>query len=232
MDRLTKEGKVSRAYLGLHLHPDLTPELGRQFKLPNLSGALVTEVEPNSPAAKAGFKEGDFVIEFNGHRVKNMGQLRLMVSETAPGTKATLKLLRDSAEKNLTATLAPMPDDMLARGGRAQPNDRGQSEMDALDGVEVTDLDARARRENSIPAEIKGALVSNVEQDSNSADAGLRAGDVILEINRQAAHNADEAVQLSDKAKGDHILLRVWRRDTSGDRGGMLYLSVDNVKRK
>jgi serine protease Do len=232
MDRLTKEGKVRRAYLGLRLQPDMTPELVRQFKLPNFNGALVTEVEPDSPGAKAGFKDGDFVIEFNGRQVKNMEQFRLMVSESASGTKVSVKILRDGAEKTLTATLAAMPDQMLARGGRTQPNDRGQSDMDSLDGVEVSDLDARTRRENDFPADLKGAVVSNVDQDSNAAEAGLRQGDVILEIDRHAVHSADEAVTSSEKAKGDHILLRIWRRESGGGRGGTLYLSVDNVKRK
>ena len=232
MDRLTKEGKVRRAYLGLHLQPEMTPELARQFKLPNFNGALVTEVEPGSPGAKAGFRDGDFVIEFEGRKVRNMEQFRLMVSETAPGTKVTLKVLRDGAEKSMTATLGAMPDEVLARGGRTQPNDRGQSDMDSLDGVEVSDLDTQARRETEFPADLKGALVSNVDQDSNAAEAGLRQGDVILEIDRHAVHSADEAVNASEKAKGDHILLRVWRRDNAGGRGGTLYLSVDNVKRK
>ena len=232
MDRLTKEGKVRRAYLGLHLQPEMTPELARQFKLPNFNGALVTEVEPGSPGAKAGFRDGDFVIEFEGRKVRNMEQFRLMVSETAPGTKVTLKVLRDGVEKSMTATLGAMPDEVLARGGRTQPNDRGQSDMDSLDGVEVSDLDTQARRETEFPADLKGALVSNVDQDSNAAEAGLRQGDVILEIDRHAVHSADEAVNASEKAKGDHILLRVWRRDNAGGRGGTLYLSVDNVKRK
>ena len=96
--------------------------------------------------------------------------------------------------------------------------------------MEVTDLDAQARREADIPDNIRGALVTSVDQDSNAAEAGLRAGDVIVEINRQPVRSADEAVALSEKAKADRILLRVWRGGEG--RGGMLFLSVDNTKRK
>jgi serine protease Do len=195
-----------------------------------MNGALVTTVDPESPAGKAGFKEGDFVTEFNGQKVKDMRQLRLLVSQTAPGRKVTLRLLRDGKEKTLAVTLGEMPKEELARNGQLKPGERGQSKTDALDGVEVTDLDAQARHEADIPNHVRGALVTKVEEDSNAAEAGLRAGDVIIEIDRQSVRTSDEAVALSEKVKGERILLRVWR---SGEgRGGMLFLSVDNTKRK
>ena len=230
MERLISEGKVSRGYLGLGLQVEMTLELVKEFNLPNLNGALVTTVEPDSPAAKAGFKEADFVTEFNGQKLKDMRQLRLLVSQTAPGKVVKVKILREGKERILTATLGEIPKEMLARGGQDQPKERGKSEKDALDGVEVADLDAQAQREAGIPDNIRGALVTSVDQDSNSAEAGLRPGDVIVEINRQPVHSSDEAVALSEKAKTDRIRLRVWR---GGDgRGGMLFLSVDNTKRK
>ncbi len=230
MERLISDGKVERGYLGLLLQPEMTPELAKQFNLPSMNGALVTTVEPDSPAGKAGFKDGDFVTEFNGQKVKDMRQFRLMVSQTAPGRKVTLRILRDGKEKTLTATLGEMSKEALAGNGQGQPGGRSQSKTDALDGVEVTDLDAQARREADIPDNVKGALVTKVVEDSNAAEAGLRAGDVITEIERQRVRSADEAVAASEKAKGDRILLRVWRGGEG--RGGMLYLSVDNTKRK
>jgi serine protease Do len=175
-------------------------------------------------------KEGDFVTEFDGQKIKDMRHLRLLVSQIAPGKKVSLKILRDGKEKNLTATLGEMPREGLARIGQAQPGERGESKTDALDGVEVTDLEAQARGEAGVPNNIRGALVTNVDQNSNAADAGLHAGDVIVEINRQPVRNADEAVASSDKAKGDSILLRIWRGGEG--RGGMLWLTVDNTKRK
>src|ERR1039458_1203421 len=147
MERLISDGKIARGYLGLWLQPELTPELAKQFKLPSMSGALVTTVDAESPAGKAGFEQGDFVTEFNGKKVKDMRQLRLMVSQTAPGKKVTVRILRDGKEKTLTATLGEMPKEELARNGQKQPGDRGQAKTDALDGVGVTDLDAQARRE-------------------------------------------------------------------------------------
>ena len=93
------------------------------------------------------------------------------------------------------------------------------------------DIDARKRRQSDIPGNIQGALVANLDQDSNAAEAGLRPGDVIVEINRKPVRGADDAVALSEKAKDDQILLRVWRNDGSGE-GGMTYLTVDNSKQK
>ena len=81
-----------------------------------------------------------------------------------------------------------------------------------------------------IPDEIKGALVTDVDPDSNSAEAGLKQGDVIVEINRQPVNNAGDAVKLCKQAKGDQILLKVWRRD--GNLSGTRYLSVDNTKKE
>ncbi|NDA68730.1 MAG: Do family serine endopeptidase, partial [Verrucomicrobia bacterium] len=94
MDRLVTDGKVTRGYLGVMIQP-VTPELAREFKLADNSGALVGEVTSDSPADKAGLKEGDVVTEFNGKKVTDSRQLRLMVSQTAPGTKAPLRLIRD-----------------------------------------------------------------------------------------------------------------------------------------
>jgi serine protease Do len=230
MERLISDGKVARGFLGLHLQGEMTPGLVKEFNLPNINGALVTAVDPDTPAGKAGFKEGDFVTEFNGQKVKDMRQFRLMVSQTAPGRKVTLKIWRDGKEKTLTATLGEMPKEALARSGQGQPDERGQSKTDALDGVEVTDLDAQARREADVPEDVRGALVAKVDEDSNAAEAGLRTGDVIVEINRQSVRSSDEAVAASEQAKTDRIRLRVWRGGEGG--GGMLFLSVDNTKRK
>jgi serine protease Do len=230
MERLIRDGKVTRGYLGLWLQPEMSPELAKQFSLPTMSGALVTTVDPNSPAAKAGFKQGDFVTDFDGQKVKDMRHMRLMVSETAPGMKVTMKILRDGQQKTLSATLGELPREAQASPHPTQQTQPSPSGKDALDGVDVTDLNAQVRREVSVPAEVQGALVTNVKPDSNAADAGLQAGDVIVEIDRKPVKTADKAVTFSEKANGDRILLRIWRGGEGG--GGMLFLSVDNIRHK
>jgi serine protease Do len=224
MDRIIAEGKVVRGYLGVYIQ-QITPELAKQFDLPDTNGALIGGVTPDTPAAKAGLKEGDVIIEYKGSKVLDNRQLRLNVAQTSPATKVTLKILRDGKEKTLHATLEELPADQLAsnkEGGRGRgPSNRS----DTLDGVEVTDLDPRLRRQFGIPSHVIGALVTQVDPDSSAYDAGLRAGSVIMSINRQPVKSADDAVDLTEKQEGQRLLLRVWYQ------GGSQYIVVDASKR-
>ncbi len=236
MDRIITEGKVTRGFLGINIQP-LTPELAKEFKLPDeSSGVLVGGVTPDGAASKAGIRDGDVILEFNGKRVNEPRTLQLLVAQTAPGTKVPLRVLRNDAngkaeEKNVTVTLAELPADALASRDRSVPGERAQPSRDALDGVEVTDLDARTRRRFDLPNSINGALVTSVEPDSKAAEAGLRPGDIVLEINRQPVRNADDAVSLSERLPGDRVLLRVWSRNGNAI-GGTRYIVVENPKRK
>jgi len=100
-----------------------------------------------------------------------------------------------------------------------------------MDGVEVTDLDSRARRQVDIPNNVRGAVVTNVDPDSKAAEAGLRPGDVIVEINRQPVRNSDDAANLAQRAKNDRLLLRVWSSGGGGGLGGTHYLVIETSKR-
>jgi serine protease Do len=235
MNQLVEHGKVTRGFLGVKMQP-LTPELAKAFNLPDeSSGVLVGEVTPNSAAERAGIKDGDVIIEVNGKKVTDTRTLQLLVSQTAPGTKTTVKILRGEPgqkplEKTLTATLKELPAEGLAGNEQTKPGERN-SAFDALDGVEVTDLDARTQRQMGLPINLRGALVTQVDPDSNAAKASpipLRQGDVVLELDHQPVRSADDAVRLSEKAKGDQILLRIW----SASGGGKQFVVVDNRKHK
>ena len=237
MDRLITTGKVTRGYLGVDIQP-LTPDLAKEFRLPDeSSGALVGGVRPNSPAGKSGFVDGDVIVDFNGKKVTDPRSLQLAVAQTAPGTKVSVQVLRDengkTVEKTLNTTLGELPSEAIAGNNRSQrQNEGGSQSMDALDGVEVAELDAAARRQFDIPRTLHGALVVNVDPNSAVAEAGLQQGDVIVEINRQPVRNAEDAVNLSEKAKGDRVLLRVWSRAGGGGTGGTHYLVVESSKHK
>jgi len=225
MDRLIRDGKVTRGFLGIGLQrDDITPDLAKEFMLPDQSGALVTDVSPNGPAADAGLKQGDVIIEFNRKKVTDNRHLRLVVSQTSPKTKATLKVVRDGKEKTVAVTLGEMPEEIA--GPTGAPVEKVEPKTDTLDGVEVADLDSRMRRQFNVPASVRGALVTNVEDGSEAFDAGLRPGDVILEMDRKPVTSADDAIAVSRKAKGDRMLLRVWTR------GMTHFVTVDNSKRK
>jgi serine protease Do len=217
---------VARGYLGIYPQ-DLTPDLAQQFNIPNQTGALVGDVYPSTPAQKAGLKSGDVILAINDKDITDAHSLTLTVSELAPGSTATLKILRDGTPKSITLVLAEHPG---SDGVESQKNPESDSStMDSLDGVAVQDLDSDIRQQLRIPDHVKGAIVTEVAEDSNAAEADLMKGDVIVEINRQPVASADDAIRLSKEAKGDHILLKVWHRE-----GGLAltrFLSVDNTKR-
>jgi serine protease Do len=214
MERLVADGRVTRGYLGVMIQP-VTDDLAKAFDLKDNSGALVGDVTEDSPAEEAGLKEGDVITEFNGKKVNSSQQLRLMVSQTAPGTKAPVKLLRDGKPMDLSVKLGELPKEGLAKAGMKRG---GGDEL--LDGVTVDDLDNRARRQFGLPNALDGAVVTEVGPSSPAARAGLQPGDVIVEINRRRASNADEAVRMSEGLEGDRVLLRVW------SRGGSRYLVI------
>src|SRR5207245_1515944 len=112
MERIVTDGKVSRGYLGVMIQP-LTPELAKEFKLPENTGALVGEVTPKSPAAQAGLKEGDVIIEFNGKKVSDSRHLHFMAAQVSPGTHVTLKTIRDGEEQTFTLKLGELPSEGL-----------------------------------------------------------------------------------------------------------------------
>jgi serine protease Do len=106
----------------------------------------------------------------------------------------------------------------------AKSDSRSNDDEGTLNGVEVSDLDANGRRQFNIPENIRGALVTNIDPDSAAAEAGLRTGDIILEINRHPVKNADDAVKLTEKPKDKTTLLRVW------SNGGSRFVVVDESK--
>lgn len=227
MDQLVTDGKVSRGYLGVNIQP-VTPELAKEFKLPDENGALVGGVQPGTPAATAGLKEGDVIIEFNGRKVTDSGQFRLMVAQTRPESKVTLKLIRDGKERTIDAKLGTLPEELGGMPGSG-PNRSTEPASSALDGVQLGDLDARLRRQYDIPEEVQGALVTNVEAGS-AAENVLRAGEVIVEVNRRAVRNADDVIELAEKARSDRLLLRVW--SNAGGLTGTRYVTIENRKRQ
>ena len=116
MERLVTDGKVTRGYLGVMIQP-VTADLAKEFKLKDQSGALVGEVTPKSPAEAAGLKDGDVIVEFKGKKVTDSRHLRLMVAQTAPDTKVTLKVIRDGDELTCTVKLGELPAEGLAKAG-------------------------------------------------------------------------------------------------------------------
>jgi len=206
MEDLVKDGQVRRGFLGVAIQ-DVTPALAKKLELEAQGGALVADVTEGTPAAKAGLQSGDVITELNGKTVRDSKQLRLQVARTEPGTSVTLKALRDGKEKSFNVTLKELPQ----KGSLAKAGDHGSADGEALRGVAVQDLDVRARRQMEVPEDITGALITEVAPGSAAEHAGLRSGDLIVEINRKAVRNAEDAVNLTSQPKDRVTLLRVWR---------------------
>jgi serine protease Do len=165
-------------------------------------------------------KDGDVILSFNGEKVSDSRHLKLEVASLAPGEKVPVEILRDGSRKTLEVKLKELPgEEQMAKnssGGNA-----GQ-DQGSLQGVGVANLDTQARQQYNVPENVKGAVVTDVAQDSASAEAGLKAGDVIMEINHHAVASADDAVKLTEHSSNNKLtLLRVW------SDGGSHYIVVD-----
>jgi len=177
-------------------------------------------VVDDGPAAKAGFKPGDVVLEFNGKQVTDSRHLQLAVAGTKPGSKVPVEILRNGEKKTFDVTIEQLPGtEQLAETNSENGNDTG-----TLNGVAVSDLDQQHRNEFNIPKDIKGAIVTQVEPGSPAAEAGLKPGDVIEDINHHPVKSADEAVKLTENTNSKRTLLRVWQK------GGSHYIVVDESK--
>ncbi|HUL55006.1 MAG TPA: DegQ family serine endoprotease [Opitutaceae bacterium] len=219
MDSLVTTGKVVRGFLGVTIQ-DVTPNLAEQFHLQSPKGAIVSDVTPDSPAAKAGLKSDDVILDYNGKPLKDSRQLKFAVAATTPGSEVKVRLLRDGKEETVSVKVGELP------GEKQRVAASGSGDNDVLDGVEVSDLDAGARNEFEVPARVHGALVTNVDPGSAAAEAGLAPGDVIQEINHQPVRTADDAVRLTEHAGSRKTLLKLW------SHGGTHYLVVDETDGK
>jgi serine protease Do len=219
MHNLIAYGHVTRGYLGVSIQ-NVTPVLADEFKLKEAEGALVSDVAPDSPAAKGGIKDGDVVLNFNGKKVTDSLHLRLAVADTKPGSTVPVEVLRNGDKQTLNVTVKQLPGtETLAENNAGNSNDTG-----TLNGVGVADLDQQARGQLNIPKDVSGALITQVDPASPSADAGLKPGDVIEEINHHAVKDANDAVSLTENPADKRTLLRIWAN------GGSHYVVVDESK--
>jgi serine protease Do len=216
MDSLVKNGQVERGLLGVMIQ-NVTPDLAKAFKLDRTTGALVGDVTPGSPADKAGLKSGDVITQLNGQPIEDASQLKLRVTETASGSQVHLVVNRIGESKTFDVTLGSVPENKAAKASESN----GDARREALAGVAVTDLDQNTRAELKIPKNVQGALITQVAPDSAAYEAGLRAGDVITELNRQPVNNAQDAVAHTEKQTSNETLVKVWTKE------GSHYLTVD-----
>ena len=203
MNQLLKNGKVVRGYLGVMIQP-VSPEIAEAFNLPDARGALVGEVTPDGPAARAGLAQGDVITELNGVRVDDSRELRLKVSQLAPGSAIKLKIIRDGAPREVTITLGEAPNEK-------ETANNGNPESDSSDGLSVETLTPQLARQLELPANVSGVVVTGVQDGSRADQAGLRRGDVIQQVNRRPVNNVAEFERAMKQNTGKSAVLLVNR---------------------
>jgi serine protease Do len=205
VDQIIKTGTVHHGYLGISMN-DVTPENAQFFNLPDASGAVVSQVTPDSPAGKAGLKSGDVLRELNGKKILDGRELQVAVSETAPGTVIDLGILRDGKPETVKMTVGE-----FQKEKSEEASDTGASEQRGRLGLTVADLSPDVRQQLHVPEQVHGAAIQEVRPGSAADDAGLTPGDVILEVDRHPVTDADNFVsQIHAVPQGKDVLLLVW----------------------
>jgi serine protease Do len=207
-------GEVKRGFLGVFLReidPNMAKALGRE----DGSGVLVAEVGEKTPAEAAGMKPGDIIVGFAGEPVESVQQLRLDISNNPPGSDAVFEIVRKGETKELRVKLGDLKDNNLA-GGPAPSRPSGGKERSLIDGVVVDNLDDDTRSSLQLDESVKGVVVKSVQDDSAAAEAGLRPGMVMTQIDQTDVGSLAEARKIVQGFKGDVLLVQVYiggRRD-------------------
>jgi serine protease Do len=214
MGQLVSSGRVRRGMVGVSIQP-VTADIAASLSLPAVRGALVSEVQPGSPAERAGIRRGDVITAVNGSPVADYNAFRNVIARTQPGTEVTLTVSRDGREQQLRATLAELPveraegDERPAGGG--EENTGGSGRL----GVTVEPLTAESAARLDLPRDARGLLVTGVDPAGPAAEAGVRRGDLIQELNRRPVTTREEFRAALAGAGERPVLLLVTREGRS-----------------
>src|ERR1700733_9237531 len=200
MDQLVKTGKVTRAYLGI-VPQDVTPAMAKAFGNEETHGALVGDVSPNSPGQKGGLERGDIILQVNGKPVADSNDLRMTISMMQPDSDVKLRVLHNGAERDVAVRLGELPTET------ASVKPQGEHAQSSLSGVAVENIDSETAQDLKLPAKTQGVVVTDVDPASQAADAGLRQGDVIQEVNHKPVKNTSDFEQALRGSKEANLLL-------------------------
>jgi serine protease Do len=211
---LREKGRVVRGWLGVQVQR-VTPELAKSFGLDRERGALVADVMPDTPAEKAGVERGDIIVEFNGRKIEEMNDLPRVVASIPPNTEVPMKLLRKGQEKVVQVKVAEMKEERVAAGSGT---------LEEGLGMTVQELTPEIARNLGV-SESKGVIVTNVEDGTPAEEAGIRRGDVILEVNQKKVENLRDYRAALGRVGGTDSLLMLVRRGNN-----VLYVALKMAK--
>ncbi|HVJ43296.1 MAG TPA: DegQ family serine endoprotease [Dongiaceae bacterium] len=224
IDSLREHGSVERGWLGVQIQK-VTPDLAKALGLPQPEGALVADVQSDSPAQKL-LKTGDVIVGYNGQTVDEMRELPRLVAATKPQTKVDLTVWRDHQMQKVSLVIGKLkPDQQVAENTAPQEDTTNSSgSVDVADlGASFAPLDAAARTQLNIDKSVKGVVVSNVNDDSPLAEQGIAEGDVIERIGDSAVSTPQDVSRLTKDAKANHQSVVMMLVD---HRGQELFVAV------
>ena len=207
MDQLIRTGSVRRAKLGITVQ-GISADMAQAMNLPSAQGALVSNVEDASPAARAGLRQGDVITQFNGKPVADSNQLRNEVAATTPGSTVSLQVLRDGRTENVQAKVGELPV-KRDRSGAASER-RGEGKF----GMSVEPLTPDLAEQAGVPRTTRGVIVAEVDPAGVAADSGVQEGDVIEKVDGQSVTSVDALKSALDRDGSKPALLLVNRKGT------------------
>jgi serine protease Do len=207
VETLIRDGKITHAFIGIQI-ADVTPDNAKFFQMNKAEGALVSDVQPDAPGAKAGLRTGDVITELDGKSVTDAGQLQMLVGQKRPGETIHLQVVRDSKSMSVPVTLEVLGGDKGIEIAGGEHKGRW--------GIKLGDLTSDVRNELQAQGTLHGAVVEDVLPGSPADNAGLQRGDVIMEVNRHEVKSASEVAQaLSGVPSGQDALVLVWSQGGS-----------------
>jgi serine protease Do len=216
MDHILKHGRVVRGSIGVAVQ-DVTPALARGLGLPDLRGVLVSDLAPGGPAAHAGLRRGDVVLKVGDRTVDSDGQFRNLVAQLAPGSRARVLARRGEREQAFDIGVIER-----AEQAPRQPPTDPEARTDPL-GMTIADITPEIARQFRLSRTVRGVLVTDVLRGGLADEAGLRPGDLLVEVNRTAVTQAREVARLFQEARGKDVVLLVNRGGSTAfvviDRG-------------
>ncbi len=205
IEALKNDGEVKRAYLGVYPQP-VDQSVADYYGMDKPQGVLVAQVSEDTPASRAGIKDGDIILSVDGRAIRNPSVLRNVISLSDVDHKAEILLLRDGKKKKLKVKLAALPGQ-----GSEKPSTPEVSEDETLEGVTVREISERLRAMGEIPDEITGVVVTDVSPSSNAARVGLAKGDIIQKVDNQDVKNLNRFKKALGRSKDKPAFLRVYK---------------------
>ena len=211
MQSLISHGKVIRGWLGVSIQ-ELTPDLATQFDAPSPTGVLVGDVFEDSPAGRAGVKRGDIILTFNETPVKDPTHLRSLVADTPPNADVPMSVWREGKKQELHVSIGEMPRDVASLSDKTQGKTKGNH---ALSGITVKPVPPDQVRDDA------GVVITQVEPNSPAERAGLRKGDILVELNRKEVRTVEDFEQLTSQLEPKSTVLVLLKRGK-----GTIFLSI------